>query len=106
MYECRGATLQEAVQQARRYPARSTKNLAKVAAKLDFTARMRMGSVLFIGEGNLSFALTMSRKPRCASLTVFWSWQAKPVMTGPMPFRPEKQILSKVKGCNGPGAFR
>jgi hypothetical protein len=41
----------------------STKKLAKVAAKFDFTARMRMGSVLFVGEGNLSFALTISRKP-------------------------------------------
>lgn len=63
MYESRGATLQEAIHQALRYPALSTKKLAKVAAKFDFTARMSMGSVLFVGEGNLSFALTMSRKP-------------------------------------------
>jgi len=59
MYEFRGATLQEAVHQALRYPALSTKKLAKVAAKFDFTARVRMGSALFVGEGNLSFALTM-----------------------------------------------
>lgn len=42
MYEFRGATLQETVHQALRYPALSTKKLAKVAAKFDFTARMRM----------------------------------------------------------------
>ncbi|MCZ0814359.1 DUF2431 domain-containing protein [Roseovarius sp. EGI FJ00037] len=64
MYEFRGATLQDAIHQAVRYPALSTKTLAKMAAKFDFTARMRMGSVLFVGEGNLSFALTMSRTPR------------------------------------------
>jgi hypothetical protein len=70
MYEFRGATLQEAVQQALRYSALSTKKLAKVAAKFDFTARMRMGSVLFVGEGNLSFALTMSRKPRVPTSSI------------------------------------
>lgn len=64
MYEFRGATLQEANHQALRYPALSTRQLTKVAAKFDFTARMRMGSVLFVGEGNLSFALTISRRPR------------------------------------------
>lgn len=63
MNEFRGATLQEAIHQALRYPALSTKKLAKVSAKFDFPARMRMGSVLFVGEGNLSFALTMSGKP-------------------------------------------
>lgn len=62
MYELRGTTLQDATHQALRHPALSTKKLAKVAAKFDFTARMRMGSVLFVGEGNLSFSLTMSRK--------------------------------------------
>ena len=61
MYEFRGATLQEAIHQALRYPALSTKKLAKMAAKFYFTARMRMGSVLFVGEGNLTFALTMWR---------------------------------------------
>lgn len=61
MCEFRGTTLQDAVHQALRYPALSTKKLAKVAAKFDFTARMRMGSVLFVGEGNLSFALMMLR---------------------------------------------
>jgi len=70
MYEFRGATLQEAIHQALRYPAWSTKKLAKVAAKFDFTARMRMGSVLFVGEGNLSFALTMSRKPRVPTSSI------------------------------------
>lgn len=70
MYEFRGATLQEAVHQALRYPALSTKKLAKVAAKFDFTARMPMGSVLFVGEGNLSFALTMSRKPRVPASSI------------------------------------
>lgn len=50
MYEFRGATLQDAVHQALRLPALSTKKLAKMAAKFDFTACMRMGSVLFIGE--------------------------------------------------------
>jgi hypothetical protein len=59
MYDFRGATLQEAVHQALRYPALSTKKLAKVAAKFDFTAHLRMGNVLFVGEGNLSFALTV-----------------------------------------------
>ena len=70
MYEFRGATLQDAVHQALRYPALSAKKLAKVAAKFDFTARMRMGSVLFVGEGNLSFALTMSRKPRVPASSI------------------------------------
>lgn len=70
MYEFRGATLKDAVHQALRYPALSTKTLAKVAAKFDFTARMRMGSVLFVGEGNLSFALTMSRKPRVPTSSI------------------------------------
>ena len=70
MYEFRGATLQEAVHQALRNPALSTKKLAKVAAKFEFTARMRMGSVLFVGEGNLSFALTMSRKPRVPTSSI------------------------------------
>lgn len=64
MYEFRGATLQTAVHQALQYPALSTKKLAKVASKFGFTARMRAGSVLFVGEGNFSFALTLSRKPR------------------------------------------
>jgi hypothetical protein len=54
MYEFRGATLQAAVDQALRYPALSTKKLARVASQFDFTARMRAGSVLFAGEGNLS----------------------------------------------------
>jgi len=54
MFEFRGATLQEAIHQALRYPALPKNKLAKVAAKFDFTARMRMGSVLFVGEGNLS----------------------------------------------------
>ncbi|MCC5965596.1 MAG: DUF2431 domain-containing protein [Natronohydrobacter sp.] len=70
MYEFRGATLQDAVHHALRYPALSTKKLAKVAAKFDFTARMRMGSVMFVGEGNLSFALTMSRKPRVPTSSI------------------------------------
>ena len=64
MYEFRGATLQAAVHQALWYPALSVKKLAKVALKFDFTAHMRAGSVLFVGEGNLSFALTISRNPR------------------------------------------
>lgn len=70
MHEFRGATLQEAIHQALRYPALSTKQLAKVAAKFDFTARMCMGSVLFVGEGNLSFALTMSCKPRVPTSSI------------------------------------
>ncbi|WP_316647874.1 hypothetical protein [Ovoidimarina sediminis] len=56
MYEFRGATLQSAVHHALRHPALSTKKLAKVAAKFGFAARMRMGAVLFVCEGNLSFA--------------------------------------------------
>lgn len=70
MNEFRGATLQAAVHQALRYSALSTKKLAKVAAKFDFALRMRMGSVLFVGEGNLSFALTMSRKPRVPTSSI------------------------------------
>jgi 25S rRNA (uracil2634-N3)-methyltransferase len=70
MYEFHCATLQDAVQQALRYPALSTKKLAKLATKFDFTARMRMGKVLFFGEGNLSFALTMSRKPRVPASSI------------------------------------
>ena len=70
MYEFRGATLQEAVHQAIRCPALSTKKLAKVATKFDFTARMRVGGVLFVGEGNLSFALTMARKPRIPTASI------------------------------------
>ena len=70
MYEFRGATLQEAVHKALRYPALSTKKLAKVAAKFDFTACLRMGNVLFVGEGNLSFALTMSCKPRVPTSSI------------------------------------
>lgn len=64
MYEFHSAKLQEAVHQALGYPALSAKKLAKAAAKFDFTARMRMGSVLFAGEGNLSFAMAMSHEPR------------------------------------------
>ena len=63
MYEFRGATLQQAIHHALRDPALSTKKLAKACAKFDFSARMRAGSVLFVGEGNLSFALTLCRKP-------------------------------------------
>lgn len=70
MYEFRGTTLQDTVHQALQYPDLSTKKLAKVAAKFDFATRMRAGSVLFVGEGNLSFALTMSRKPSVATSSV------------------------------------
>lgn len=70
MYEFRGTTLQDAVHQALQYPDLSTKKLAKVAAKFNFSARMQAGSVLFVGEGNLSFALTMSRKPSVAASSI------------------------------------
>ena len=70
MYEFRGVSLQDAVHQALQYPDLSTKKLAKVAAKFDFTARLRMGGVLFVGEGNLSFAMTMSRKPRVPASSI------------------------------------
>ena len=70
MYEFRGTTLQDAVHQALRYTNFSTKKLSKVAAKFDFTARMRAGNVLFVGEGNLSFALTMSQKPQIPTSSV------------------------------------
>jgi len=82
MYEFRGTTLQDAVQQALQYPDLSTKTLAKVAAKFDFTARVRAGSVLFVGEGNLSFALTMSRKPSVAASSVLATvYEAKEDLT-------------------------
>lgn len=70
MYDFRGGTLQAAIDQALRNPALSTKTLAKVAVKFGFIARMRMGSVLFVGEGNPSFALTISRKPRVATYSI------------------------------------
>jgi hypothetical protein len=48
----------------------STKKLAKVAAKFNFPAQMQAGNVLFVGEGNLSFALTMSRKPSVTASSI------------------------------------
>ena len=70
MYEFRGATRQAAIHQALRYPALSVKKLAKVASKFDFSARIRAGGVLFVGEGNLSFALTLAKKPRVTTSSI------------------------------------
>ena len=63
MYEFRAATLQDAVRLAVRSPAPETKRLAKRSAAFDFASRMRGGPVLFVGEGNFSFALAMARLP-------------------------------------------
>jgi hypothetical protein len=54
MYEFRGSTLLEAVQQAvgRSDLQLSHKKLVKRKGKFDFSARMRLGSVLFVEEGN------------------------------------------------------
>jgi 25S rRNA (uracil2634-N3)-methyltransferase len=70
MYEFRGTTLQDVVHQALRHLDLSTKKLAKAAAKFGFTARMRTGGVLFVREGNLSFALTMSRRLRIPTSSI------------------------------------
>lgn len=70
MYEFRGATLENVVHQALKYPVFSTKKLTKLARKFDFISRMKMGNVLFVGEGNLSFALTMSSKPHVPTSSI------------------------------------
>lgn len=70
MYEFRGTTLQEAVHNALGHPILSTKKLAKASAKFDFATRMHLGGVLFVGEGNLSFALTMARKSRAPASSI------------------------------------
>ncbi|MEN8892190.1 Rossmann-like fold-containing protein [Planktotalea arctica] len=70
MYEFRRTTLQEAVHNALGYQILSTKKLAKASVKFDFATRMRLGSVLFVGEGNLSFALTVARKSRTPASSI------------------------------------
>ena len=62
-YEFRGASLFDAVQQAvaRNAPALELKKLNKAPHKFDFAARARLGSALFVGEGNFSFALALAR---------------------------------------------
>ncbi|WP_133057608.1 hypothetical protein [Falsiruegeria litorea] len=62
-YEFRGASLVDAVQQAvaRNAPAIELKKLNKAPHKFDFAARARLGSALFVGEGNFSFALALAR---------------------------------------------
>jgi hypothetical protein len=69
MYEFRAATLQDAVRLAVRGPVLEAKRLAKRPARYDFAGRMRLGSVLFVGEGNFSFALAMARLPRAPTRT-------------------------------------
>ena len=62
-YEFRGASLFDAVQQAvgRNTPAVELKKPNKARQKFDFAARARLGSALFVGEGNFSFALALAR---------------------------------------------
>lgn len=62
-YEFRGTSLYDAVQKAvgQDRPKLEQKKLQKTAAKFDFAARVRLGSALFVGEGNFSFALSMAR---------------------------------------------
>lgn len=62
-YEFRGASLFDAVKQAvgRNAPAVELKKLNKAGQKFDFAARARLGSALFVGEGNFSFALALAR---------------------------------------------
>lgn len=62
-YEFRGASLFDAVQRAvgRNAPAFELKKLNKARQKFDFAARARLGSALFVGEGNFSFALALAR---------------------------------------------
>ena len=62
-YKFRGASLFDAVQQAvaRNAPAVELKKLNKARQKFDFAARARLGSALFVGEGNFSFALALAR---------------------------------------------
>ncbi len=62
-YEFRGVSLLDAVQQAvgRNASAIEQKKLNKARQKFDFAARARLGSALFVGEGNFSFALALAR---------------------------------------------
>ena len=63
MHEYRSTTIQGAVHKALAYPRLAVKKLTKSSEKFDFAAQMRAGSVLFVGEGNFSFALSMARLP-------------------------------------------
>lgn len=62
-YEFRGTSLLDAVQQAvgHNAPAVEQKKLNKASQKFDIAARARLGSALFVGEGNFSFALALAR---------------------------------------------
>lgn len=58
-----GATLLDAVHKATRpnAPSLGQKKLKMVPVHYDFAARARLGQMLFVGEGNFSFSLSLAR---------------------------------------------
>jgi hypothetical protein len=63
-YEFRGATLYDAVRSATRPTASllGQKKLNKLPSHYDFAARAQFGQMLFVGEGNFSFSLSIARE--------------------------------------------